>query len=71
MRGGAGGPMIHRYIFRVASVCMMSSAIEIWLGIITEEPIDLTEWDDLIPADGMSDEELSVVKRWLRVPRVA
>ena len=59
-----------RYIF-FAGVARISAGraslqLELWLGIESREPIDLEEFSrehsyDLIPADGMSDDELRSV----------
>lgn len=56
-----------RYITRMAVLETADGATEFWLGIIADADVDLSEWDDLIPADGMTADELSVVSRWLEL----
>lgn len=59
--------MMARYITRVVVLETVDDAREYWLGIEADEELDLTEWEDLIPADGMTAAELSVVRRWITV----
>ncbi len=58
---------MHRYIVRVAVLEVGPAPVELWLGIVAAEPIDSSEWPDIVPADGMTDEELAIVKRWVAV----
>lgn len=62
-----GRPAPHRYILRVATLAVGDSATELWVGLITDEPLPPEELGDLIPADGMSAAELSVVRTWVTV----
>jgi hypothetical protein len=56
-----------RYIYRAAVISGAERSVELWVGLIASELIDLTSWPAVIPADGMTDEELSVVKKWVVV----
>lgn len=67
-----------RYIFKAAtatfSIGSASEAVELWFGIESDDPIDLEEYSrdtghDLIPCEGMSEEEISScqVRKWLRL----
>ncbi len=57
----------HRYVVRVCAIAMASGGREFWIGLESDEPLNVLEWDDLIPADDMTNEELSIVKSWIHV----
>ena len=56
-----------RYVLPVATLEIGARAVELFVGIDSHEPLDPLEWDGLIPADGMTDDELAVVTRWIEV----
>jgi hypothetical protein len=58
---------MHRYISRVLTLQTAERSIEFWIGYESPEPVDVTKWDSLIPADGMTDEELAVVRTWIPI----
>ena len=61
--------MTRRYILKVTTLVLADSATEYWYGIEAGEGADLSAFaDDLIPAEGMTDDELAVVTKWIKVP---
>ena len=70
---------VARYIFKAGKVTLSVGGAalhrrELWIGIETERPLDVAEFSrehgyDLIPADGLRDDELrsvgvSAFRRW-------
>jgi hypothetical protein len=55
---------MHRYIYNAVTLQLGDSSTEFWLGVESPERLDLAEYPDFIPADGMSEAELSVVQGW-------
>lgn len=54
-----------RYITRVLTLETGDSATEVWIGLECDVPIDTG--DNMINAEGMTEDELSVVSRWVTV----
>ena len=67
-----------RYLFKAARATLLfgpaSTALEIWFGLESEDPIDIAEYSrdtgyDLINCEGMTTEEIDScqVREWIRV----
>lgn len=57
-----------RYIVCVGAIATAAGATQLWFGIVADVGRDLTSaFPDLIPADGMTDDELAVVRRWIHI----
>lgn len=57
--------MTYRYITRVVTLETGDSANEVWIGLECDVPIDTGE--NMISAEGMTEDELSIVSRWVTV----
>lgn len=56
---------MYRYITRVLTLETGDSATELWIGLECDVPIDTGE--NMISAEGMTEDELSIVSRWVTV----
>jgi hypothetical protein len=60
--------LTRRYIVQLGSIGTAGGGTELWFGILTDAWRDLGSlFPDLIPADDMTDDELSAIQRWIRV----
>lgn len=57
----------HRYVLPVATLLLTNMTYELWVGLESRVEINVLEWDDLIPADDMTPDELAHVKAWIAV----